>query len=338
MADKKIHTSQIVSKDESRVLPLLIAGFICFIVALLIGYGSWSVFGSQARERGVTSRFLSKFGLDSLITAKNKTNNNPNKPIIQKPEVNKEEKPVTNSNSISETQTSPEITGVVDVQGGEFAVGGGETQRPLQRVIVESFSIAETEVTNEQYSEFIKDTGHRSPIGWDGSNFPKGTENYPVVNVSWSDANAFCEWLSEKYQVKVRLPNQAEWELAARGSNRFVYPWGNEWNDEAVEPNKSERANPVKSFPLNKSPFGAYDMLGNVWEWTSEKISRKEMESEVTKQVTTKNEDVYLVLGGSFIEDRRKLRNTFWAELDADTRAKSLGFRYVIITNESTQN
>lgn len=332
MTDKKLLISTNSKQDESRVLPILVAGLFCFVVAVFLGYGAWRVFGWQARENGDTARYLSKIGLNQW--QKGKTVNNPQvKTEVNKPvEIKKEVLEIPEIPK-SETETTPEIEDMVDVDGGEFAIGGGETQRPLQRVFVDGFQIAETEVTNAQYAEFIKETGHRSPIGWNKSDFPKDTENFPVVNVSWDDANAFCQWMSEKYKKNFRLPTQAEWELAASGLQDFKYPWGNDWNDEAVEPKKTDKANPVKSFPINKSPFGAYDMLGNVWEWTSEEISRKEMESEKAKQGTTKNEKVYLVLGGSFIEKRKDLRNTFWAEINAPTRTKSLGFRYVIIPN-----
>jgi formylglycine-generating enzyme required for sulfatase activity len=336
MSESKFQTAPETSEDESRVMPLLIAGLGCFVIAALLGYGTWSVFGSQARENGVTARFLQRIGLSDPAgsNASASTNTETAESARKPPATN----PDADNINASESATTPVIAGLLAVEGGEFAVGGGETQRPLQRVFVENFRIAETEVTNAQYAEFISETGHRAPIEWNGAEFPKGTGEYPVVNVSWHDANAFCVWLGNKYQQNVRLPTQAEWELAAGGAQRFKYPWGNDWNDDGVEPEKSDGASPVKSFPVNKSPFGAYDMLGNVWEWTSEEISRKEMESEVAKRATTENEKIYLALGGSFNEDRSKLGNTFWAELKANTRTKSLGFRYVIIGGEPFNN
>lgn len=337
MTKKKKQISKTPIKDESRVLPLLIAGLFCFGIATLLGFGTWSVFGSQARERGDTARFLAKLGIQ---TSSDSQNQQTEQTTLEQSEKTEEptKQAIENTEEHSETETTVEITGVVDVEGMEFAVGGGNTERPIERFIVEDFLIAETEVTNEQYAEFIKETGHRSPYGWNKAEFPKGRENYPVVHVSWSDANAFCEWLSKKYGMKVRLPKQAEWELAARGDKRFKYPWGNDWNSKAINSKKSNQAMPVKSYPLNKSPFGAYDMVGSVWEWTSEEIKKNEMESEVTKQTASKKEKIYLALGGSFNEDRNKLRNTFWAELESKKRDKTLGFRYVIIPNESTNN
>ncbi len=326
MSVKKLKSSPKAARSESRILPLLIAGLFCFAIAALLGFGAWRVFGSQARERGDTAKYLRYLGLSGakptpiptpvpkIIAAKN-----PIEPV--------------KTPTVEETEITPEIPGVVAVAGTEFSIGGGETQRPIQRVLVDDFSIAETEVTNEQYAEFVAATGHRSPSGWKNGKFPEGTEQFPVVNVSVNDANTFCDWLSEKYKVKVRLPTQAEWELAAGGEKDFRYPWGNEWNDDGVDPKETKRASPVKSFPLNKSPFGAYDMVGNVWEWTSEKVLYKELESDIAKKETDKSDKVYLILGGAFDEDRKILRNNLWTEVKAETRINSLGFRYVIIPN-----
>ncbi len=184
-------------------MPLLIAGLFCFAVAALLGYFTWSIFGYQARERGDTARFLAQFGLgNGNLSTDSEMENSAGSEAKNSSE---------NSNRISDknlsktdTELTPRIEGVLPVEGGEFAVGGGETQRPLQRIFVENFQIAETEVTNAQYAEFIKDSGHRSPIGWNGAEYPEGTQDYPVVNVSWDDANAFCEWMSEKYKMKFR--------------------------------------------------------------------------------------------------------------------------------------
>lgn len=330
MSVKKLKNSQKAVKNESRVLPLFIVGLFCFAIAALLGFGAWRVFGSQARERGDTARYLKYLGLSWSAKPTPTPTPTPNTAVVKKTPVAPEVTPTE-----PETEIATEISGVVAVEGTEFSIGGGETQRPIQRVLVDDFSIAETEVTNEQYAEFVEAAGHRSPSGWINGKFPEGTEKFPVVNVSLNDANAFCEWLSEKYKMKVRLPTQAEWELAAGGEKDFRYPWGNEWNDEGVDPKETKKASPVKSFPVNKSPFGAYDMVGNVWEWTSEKVLYKELESDIAKKGSDKTDKVYLILGGAFDEDRKILRNNLWTEVKAETRINSLGFRYVIIPNET---
>lgn len=341
------------SNNESRLFPLFVAGLVCFVLATVLGIGSWNIFGSQARQSGVTDRFLNKIGINTSIltvpeTATNTAESNVEKILEKTIELEDKEGTDTGNqdletvysesdeNKANEKETEPtsKIAGVVEVKGGEFSVGGSETKRPLQRVFVEDFFIAESEVTNYQYAEFVKATKYKQPKGWRKRKYSKNTENLPVVYVSWDDANAFCKWMSKKLELEVRLPSQAEWELAARGPNRFLYPWGNNWKKEGVQSEKSTKPKPVKSFETNKSPFGAYDMLGNVWEWTTEKVTIKDTGKKRRKKLPAKEKKGYLALGGSFIEDRNKLSNIYWAELPTGKRDKSLGFRYVIIPSE----
>ena len=93
-------------------------------------------------------------------------------------------------------------------------------------------------------------------------------DNYPITGVNWFAAKAFCEWR------QARLPTEAEWEKAARGPNGFEYPWGNEWDPKITNTGDDgewdEGMAPVGSYPKNKSPYGAYDMSGNVWEWVAD--------------------------------------------------------------------
>lgn len=93
-------------------------------------------------------------------------------------------------------------------------------------------------------------------------------DNYPVASVNWFAAKAFCEWR------QARLPTEAEWEKAARGPNGLEYPWGNEWDPKITNTGDDgewdEGMAPVGAYPKNKSPYGAYDMSGNVWEWVAD--------------------------------------------------------------------
>lgn len=312
-------------RPESRVAPLLLAGLFCFALAVTIGYGSWRIFGSQARANGDTAKYLAKIGI-------NYKNGNPAKPPqLPVKENDARAQPTPNEAQNKDANTTIEIEGAVRVPGGESIVGGGQSQRPLQREIVEGFLIGETEVTNSEYAEFVGETGYEAPSHWDKKNFPEGQDDYPVVFVSLDDAKKFCEWKSKKLGLEVRLPTRAEWELAAGGAKHFKYPWGNAWNDSTVSTEKKKRAFPVKSFVLNKSPFGAYDMVGNVWEWTGDELKVDQLVSKLAKADHKPGDRMHLVLGGSFNEDRDKLSNTFWSEIEARTRVNSVGFRYVII-------
>lgn len=164
------------------------------------------------------------------------------------------------------------------------------TESPTATVQLKSFWIMETEVTNEMYREFVIDGGYKEDRYWTerGIEF-RGANNLaqpgslgesvlndaqqPVVGVSWYEAFAFASWASEKTGLKLRLPTEVEWEKAARGNDRLVYPWGNKWVEENANAGGDidgySYSAPVGSFPAGASPYGALDMSGNAAEWTS---------------------------------------------------------------------
>ncbi len=124
-----------------------------------------------------------------------------------------------------------------------------------QTVSLPAFYVDETEVSNAEYHRFCEATGHAPPNAPDYAAHP----DYPVSNISYEDAAAYATWAGR------RLPTEQEWEKAARGTDGRSYPWGNEpWKD-----NVPDKIQPVTSEPLRKSPYGAYNMAGNVWEWTA---------------------------------------------------------------------
>ncbi len=99
---------------------------------------------------------------------------------------------------------------------------------------------------------------------------------------------------TKKLGFEVRLPTYAEWQRAAGGPKQFKYPWGNEWNEAAISSEKAPRAFPVKSFDLNRSPYGAFDMVGNVWEWTGEELKRSELESDAARRDYDSSSEIHL--------------------------------------------
>jgi len=161
---------------------------------------------------------------------------------------------------------------MVLVAAGEFTMGspaGDVDERPPHQVYLDSFLIDKYEVTVGQYAEFLQQAGGNAPSDWKTMN-QLSHKKRPVSNVDWADAAAYCKWAGK------RLPTEAEWEKAARGTDGRLYPWGN-------EPPTSRHANygqsgsinngalaPVGSFEEGKSPYGVYDMAGNVWEWVSD--------------------------------------------------------------------
>jgi serine/threonine-protein kinase len=158
--------------------------------------------------------------------------------------------------------------GMVYVSGGTFQMGrndGEDWERPAHMVTVAPFFMDLTEVTNEQYQEFVNQTDHRPPPYWKDGRYPEGAGRLPVVNISWPDAKAYAEWAGK------RLPTEAEWELTARGTSGRLYPWGSEWNAALANTKENNRGSvmEVGRFAAGASPFGALDMCGNVWEWTA---------------------------------------------------------------------
>ncbi len=198
------------------------------------------------------------------------------------------------------------------VPEGEFLMGAvegdneiGESQKPQRRIFLNTFWIDQTEVTNAQFARFVQETGYVTYAEEKGASYvyegegkwnelaganwqyPRGPEcehdNFeaqPVIQVSWDDAKAYCEWAGR------RLPTEAEWEKAARGTDGQKHPWGNEaptgnllnacdtncsleWTDSSVD-DKHEFTAPVGSYPDGASPYGALDMSGNVWEWVAD--------------------------------------------------------------------
>jgi len=162
--------------------------------------------------------------------------------------------------------SSPPL-GMALIPSGEFIMGSNERwddESPEHIAVTGAFYIDLNEVTNERYKVFTTATKRETPYHWPEGNLPKGKEKHPVVYVSWFDAKAYCEWDGNK-----RLPDEREWEKASRGKDGFTYPWGHEWTlDKSNNPYRySTGTEPIGSYPEGRSPYGLYDMSGNVWEW-----------------------------------------------------------------------
>jgi formylglycine-generating enzyme required for sulfatase activity len=318
--------SQKASEEASRVLPLAIATVVCFLVAVTLGYGSWYFLGSHRWQKKPTDAEYTITNIENVnanTAPKNETAELPvNQPIAPNPPTETSAEPAKPEN-------------VVEVTGGEVTLGGEATGRPLKRVLVNNFAIAETEVTNAQYAEFVKTTNHRAPPNWKNGELPEGAEDFPVTGVSLADAEAFCKWLAAKINLPVRLPTEAEWEMAARGRENNRYPWGNDWDAKAAaSAENGGKVSAVKSFPLNRSPFGAFDMAGNVWEWTQDKVSESEVSDEQVLAALKSGKVLRVVKGGSATEKAAQISARARFEIPQETRAATVGFRYVVLPKQ----
>jgi formylglycine-generating enzyme required for sulfatase activity len=162
-----------------------------------------------------------------------------------------------------------EVPGMVYVPAGEFVMGsewGEWDEEPRHIVFLDAFYIDKYEITNEEYQRCM-DARRCNPQAFRSDRSLMGPRQ-PVVAVGWDDAVTYCRFVGE------RLPTEAEWEKAARGTDERRYPWGNEWHRDWVNLHGPEdgfdETAPVGSFPGNVSPYGAYDMAGNAWEWVSD--------------------------------------------------------------------
>jgi formylglycine-generating enzyme required for sulfatase activity len=150
---------------------------------------------------------------------------------------------------------------------------GDEDERPMHQVTVDAYSMDIYETTNAMYKEFVDATKRAAPKLWKNSVYPPDKTNDPVVYVSWYDAKEFCEWSGK------RLPTEPEWEKAARGADKRVFPWGNQFDPMkantpqhwmAIHQSDTASTTPVGSFEAGKSPYGLYDMSGNAYEWIND--------------------------------------------------------------------
>ncbi len=201
---------------------------------------------------------------------------------------------------------------MVLVPAGEFTMGdnqGDDDERPAHRVYLDAFSMDQYEVTVGMYAAFLKATGTAPPPDWKIMNQAQH-EKRPVVNATWADAATYCKWAGK------RLPTEAEWEKAARGNDGRTYPWGNDsptrlhasfgktkWDNHAA-------LVPVGTFEDGKSPYGIYDLAGNVSEWVSDWYDYgnyyKNSPGQNPKGPTTG--DFKVIRGGSWNSDPQFLR------------------------------
>ena len=206
---------------------------------------------------------------------------------------------------------------MVLVPAGEFTMGnltGDSDERPAHRVYLDAFYIDRYEVTVGQYAAFLQEAGNHTPSDWKTMNQP-AHQKRPVANVDWADAAAYCKWAGK------RLPTEAEWEKAARGTDGRLYPWGNEAptplhaNYGKTGLNNHGASVPVGSLEEGKSPYGLYDMAGNVWEWVSDWYDHDYYKNSPSKNPTGPPMGGYKVIrGGSWNSNPRALRSSdrYW--------------------------
>ena len=241
--------------------------------------------------------------------------------------------------SLAQTAATPPVTppvGMVYVGAGEFIMGtnaadssdfnqrdnvplNANDARPRHKAKTDAFFIDVTEVTNAQYQKYCAATGASMPPYWLGGKIPTGQENFPVQRVNWYEANAYAKWAGK------RLPTEAEWEKAARGTDGRDFPWGQNWDESKSNSNGTDPV-AVGQYAAGASPCGALDMNGNVAEWTSSWW--QPYAGSPTKQPGFG--DTYKVVrGGAWSSKSNQGQTWFRGVAGPRTRIEWIGFRCV---------
>ncbi|MGH7367083.1 MAG: formylglycine-generating enzyme family protein [Candidatus Rokuibacteriota bacterium] len=214
---------------------------------------------------------------------------------------------------------------MVLVPASEFWMGsddGNDDEKPRHGVDVDAYWIDKYEITNGLYQRFMEATHRAAPRFWSHRHLNDASQ--PVVGVSWHDADAFCRWVGK------RLPTEAEWEKAARGDDGRTYPWGEQWDSSRANSKESQRDRPapVGSYPRGVSPYGAYDMAGNVWEWVVDWYAKDYYERSPRRNPRGPKTGQWKVLrGGSWGYLPSLLRTTNRLSIMPDLRNTVIGFR-----------
>jgi serine/threonine-protein kinase len=272
------------------------------------------------------------------------------------------------------TQTSAKDGMVmVFVPAGDFLMGSDPVkdvntapeEQPQHTINLKDYWIDQTDVTNAMYAAFVQATGYKTDAekggwGWAFTNnawnkvngadwqHPQGTgsslqglDNHPVVLVSWADSQAYCKWAGR------RLPTEAEWEKAARGTDGRLFPWGDQppaanllnfadknlpldWTDKSAN-DGYEFTSPVGNYPAGASPYGALDMAGDAIQWVADWFSAKYYPTSPMDNPTgPASGDSHVVRGGSWTNDLISVRSASRSGDIPDERSASLGFRCAV--------
>lgn len=244
------------------------------------------------------------------------------------------------------------ISAMITIPSGKFWMGTGEQQvnhllekedwasewansdmflveQPLHQVELPNFEIAQYPVTNNEYYIFIYNTGYRVPKTWIGFHCADGMEEHPVTGVSKNDVEAYIQWVNKATGLNYRLPSEAEWEKAARGSDQRIYPWGDNfdpWRCNTVESGKKQTTQVGSYSPGGDSPYGIADMVGNVWEWTRSIIQPYPYKPEISRESQMAG-NKYVVRGGAWYYSRALARVSSREGMLPDYISPAQGFR-----------
>jgi len=217
-----------------------------------------------------------------------------------------------NAQGFEEYRNGKDSSTMVRIPAGEFAMGSNNyDEKPSHTVYLDAYYIDKYEVTNAQYKKFCDATNRFDPEfphfgGKTDPGYFKNYPNNPVVNVTWEEASAYSSWAGK------RLPTEAEWEKAARGTDGRKYPWGNKWDASKCNSKESgiNKTTPVGSYPQGASPYGVMDMAGNVWEWCQDRYDHNYYQVSSSSNPTGPSSGAGRILRGGCWANRREVCTT----------------------------
>ncbi len=338
-------TTPKVSKAKRRKkkgLPVpLIAGITAAVIVILLAGGFFAYKNFMLKEQEQAGQVEQAGQAGQILTTETKA------PV---PEVKGGQ---LNSKGFYEITHAKDNSIMVAIPAGEFIMGSDKwaAEQPPQRIYLDDYFIDKYLVTNGQFKKFIEETKYVTDAEKEGSGmvrigrrlkpFPdanwkipdgatsiEGRENYPVTQVSYNDALAYCKWAGKD------LPTEAQWEKAARGPDGNEYPWGNSEPDDTManfDKNVGETT-PVNKYDKGQSHYGVYDMAGNVNQWCKDWYGEGERQPKNPAGPETGKERV--IKGGSFDEGIDTLRSANRNRFEPNYSSFLFGFRCVKKTNE----
>jgi iron(II)-dependent oxidoreductase len=265
---KSRHQITLDPKEQQKRKRFLVATVItCIALAMLFGVGHVVKLGANRMEemRAKASYDLKDMGEHIRAAGED----------IQRHRLHEMQEKADNTYALSELEAMlaesqwKEIDAMVEISAGEFTMGTNYERADIQdqpehSVQLPAYYIDKYPVTNAQYARFVVNTKHRPPLDWENGKIPDGKILHPVTMVSWYDAKAYCE-ANDK-----RLPTEAEWEKAARGVQGNRWPWGNKMDPSRVNTYYNVGSTTkVTKYTGGASPYGVFDLAGNVSEWTA---------------------------------------------------------------------
>ena len=236
---------------------------------------------------------------------------------------------------VRQAKIGDDFDAMVFIPAGDFTLGspeGSNDQKPARKVYLDGFYIDKYEVTFAHYYQFVERAGHRKPrlAGYLSNSVTEDLPLFirpvnPVVGVSWDDAADYCRWEGK------RLPTEAEWEKAAKGTDSRKWPWGNE--------ERSENANllgedgvrytaPVNQFTRDVSPYGVYDLAGNVMEWVADWYNQDSYRlMPIRNPIGVQSGESRVIRGASWNDSVKRAQTSVRFKMYPEYRDVTIGFR-----------